>query len=162
MSYFSFSCANLLHGNCPLTGFNFSIKILFIKLTFWFWILLCYLLNMFLLCIGSISWCCFVVLLLCWCSVLLFYGVLIVSLVFYCSVSVLVFYQYSTALLVFCSSVFWCSWFNSMPPKMWKSINFALLQSTAIYLKLFSTIFYQIFIFHQTTALQELWKMFFI
>ena len=162
MSYFSFSCANLLHGNCLLTGFNFSIKILFTKLTFWFWILLWYLLNRLLFCIGSISWSCFVVLLLCWCSVLLFYGVLIVSLVFYCSVSVLVFYQYSTALLVFCSSVFWCSWFNSMPPKMWKSINFALLQSTAIYLKLLSTIFYQIFIFHQTTALQELWKMFFI
>ena len=162
MSYFSFSCANLLHGNCLLTGFNFSIKIRFTKLTFWFWILLWYLLNRLLFCIGSISWSCFVVLLLCWCSVLLFYGVLIVSLVFYCSVSVLVFYQYSTALLVFCSSVFWCSWFYSMPPKMWKSINFALLQSTTIFLKLLSTIFYQIFIFHQTTALQELWKMFFI
>ena len=30
------------------------------------------------------------------------------------------------------------------------------------YLKLLSAIFYQIFIFHQLTAIQKLWKMFFI
>ena len=73
MLYFSFSRADLLHGNCLLTRFNFSIKIFLTKKTFWFWILLCYLLNMSPFCIGSIFRCCFVVSSLC-------------SLVFSCSV----------------------------------------------------------------------------
>ena len=49
------------HGNCLLTGFDFPIKILLAIITFLFWILLCYLLNMSSFCI---SWCCFVVTLL--------------------------------------------------------------------------------------------------
>ena len=35
------------HGNCLLTRFNFSIKILLATIPFLFWILLCYLLNMY-------------------------------------------------------------------------------------------------------------------
>ena len=56
---------NTLHGNCLLTGFDFSIKILLVTITFLFWILLCYLLNMLSFCIGNISWCCFLVTLFC-------------------------------------------------------------------------------------------------
>ena len=49
------------HENCPLTRFDLSIKILLVTITFLFWILLCYLLNMSSFCIGSIFRCCFVV-----------------------------------------------------------------------------------------------------
>ena len=112
MFCFWFSCADLLHGNCLLTGFNFSIKILFAKVTFLFWILLCHLLNMSSFCIGSISWCCFVVtLFLCSSHVPLFSGIPIVLPVFCCSAIVPVFCRCS----VFRSSVFWCFWFYSMP-----------------------------------------------
>ena len=47
--------------NCLLTGLDFSIKILVATITFLFWILLCYLLDMSSFCIGSIFRCCFVV-----------------------------------------------------------------------------------------------------
>ena len=50
------------HGNCLLTRFNFSTEILLATITFLFWILLCYLLNMSSFCIGSIFRCCFVML----------------------------------------------------------------------------------------------------
>ena len=60
MFCFSFSWANILHENCLLTRLNFSIKILLAEITFLFWILLCYLLNILMLCISSISWCCLV------------------------------------------------------------------------------------------------------
>ena len=70
------------------TGFNFLIKAILTKITFWFWPLLCYMYItcMFIyvhymspFCIGSISSCCFVLLLFCWCSpVLLFSGIPIV------------------------------------------------------------------------------------
>ena len=73
------------HGNCLLTGFNFSIKILLVTIFFLFWILLCYLLNMSFFCIGSFSWCCFVVTLFrCSCHVPLFRGIPIVTPVFGC------------------------------------------------------------------------------
>ena len=50
-----------------------------------FWILLCYLLNMLPVCIGSISWCCFVVTLFrCFSHVPLFCGIPIVLPVFSC------------------------------------------------------------------------------
>ena len=106
MFCFSFSCADLLHGNCLLTGFNISINILLAKKTFLFLILLCYLLNISTFCIDSISWCCFVVTLFhCTSHVPLFCGLLIVLPVFRCSASI----------LVFRSFVFPCSWFYSMP-----------------------------------------------
>ena len=83
MFCFSFSCPDLLHGNCLLTRFNFSIKILLAKITFLFQIFLFYLLNMSLFCIGSISWCCSVVPLFCCSShVSLFRGIPIVLPVF--------------------------------------------------------------------------------
>ena len=73
------------HGNCLLAGFGFSIKILLVTITLLFWILLCYLLNMTLFCIGSISWCCFVVTLFrCSSHVPLFRGIPIVLPVFGC------------------------------------------------------------------------------
>ena len=60
-------------------------------------------------CIGSISWCCFVVPLFHWCfPVPLFCGVPIVPPVSCCSASVPLFRR---------CSVFWYSWFYSMPPK---------------------------------------------
>ena len=111
MFYFSFSCVDLLHGNCLLTRFNFSMKILLAKIIFLFWILLCNLLNMSSFCIDSISWCCFVVPLFRCCSIP------IVSPVFRCPVSVPVFRQSSGILPVFCpcsvfrNSMFRCSWF---------------------------------------------------
>ena len=77
-----------------VSGFNFSIKILLAKITL-FWI------NMSSVCIGSISWCCFVVMLFRWfcCShVSLFRGLP----VFCCSASVPVFRQFSGVPLVFC------------------------------------------------------------
>ena len=78
------------------TGFNYSIKILLAKITFLFWILLCYLLNMLSFCIGSISWGCFVITLFCCSShVPLFRGIPIVLPVFRCSTSVPVFRQWS-------------------------------------------------------------------
>ena len=73
------------HGNCLLTGSNFSIKILLATVTFLLWIWLCYLLNMSSFCIGSISWCCFVVTLFhCSSHVPLFRGIPIVLPVFSC------------------------------------------------------------------------------
>ena len=105
------------HGNCLLAGFGFSIKILLVTITLLFWILLCYLLNMTLFCIGSISWCCFVVPLLFSCSTIPWYSDcpasirLYVPPVFRCSASVPVFRRCSA----FRSSVFRCSWFYSMP-----------------------------------------------
>ena len=106
MFYLSFSCKKLLHGNCVLTRFNFSIKILLPKITFWFWILLYYPLNMLSFCIGSISWCVFIVSLFRSCYfVPLFRGILIVPPVFCCPFSVLLFLR---------CSVFRCSWFYSM------------------------------------------------
>ena len=96
MFCFSFSCIDLLHGNCLLTRFNFSIKILLAKITFLFWILLCYLLNMSSFCIGSISWCCFVVpLFRCSFHVPLCRSIPIVSPVFRCFAGVSVFRQCS-------------------------------------------------------------------
>ena len=125
------------------TGFNFLIKAILTKITFWFWPLLCYMYItcMFIyvhymspFCIGSISSCCFVLLLFCWCSpVLLFSGIPIVP---QCSrnnlqsgkrrnsFSWLWFYGYGSQRFsvplfhrcsVFRSSVFRCSWFYSMP-----------------------------------------------
>lgn len=86
--YLLFSCINLLHGNCLLTGFNFSMKNLLPKITL-FSILLCHLFDMLLLCICSIS-CCFVVPLLHCSSVPLFRGILFVPPVFGSSAKVLV------------------------------------------------------------------------
>ena len=66
---------------------------------------------MLLFCIGSISWCCFVILLFC-CSShdTLFRGIPIVPALFCCSVIVLVFHQHSGFLSVFhCSAVVPCS-----------------------------------------------------
>ena len=112
MFCFSFFCADLLHGNCLLTGFNFSINILLAKKTFLFLILLYYLLNISTFCIGSISWCCFVVTLFrCTSHVPLFRGLPIVLPVLRCSASVPVLLRCS----VFRSFVFRCSWFYSMP-----------------------------------------------
>ena len=92
MFCFSFSYADVLHGNCLLTRFNFSIKVLLANITFLFWILLCYLLNISSLCIASISWCCFVdPLFRCSSHFPLFCGILIVSPVFRCFASVPVF-----------------------------------------------------------------------
>ena len=92
MFYFSFSCRNWLHGNCLLTGVSFSIKILLAKITSLLWISLCNLLNMPSFRIGSISWCCFVVLLFCRCfPVPLFHYIPIITPVFRCSASVPVF-----------------------------------------------------------------------
>ena len=122
MSCFSFSRAYLLHGNCLLTRFNFSIKILLAKITFLFWIVLCYLLNMSSFCIDSTSWCCLVVSLLrCFSHVPLFGSIPIVLPVFRCFAGVLVFRQCSSVPSVFCrcsvfrSSKFRCSCFYSMP-----------------------------------------------
>ena len=93
-----------------LTRFNFSIKILLATITFLFWILLCCLLNMLSFCIANISWCCFVVTFFrCSSHVPLFRGIPIVLPVFGC-----MFRRCS----VFRSSVFWCSWFYSMPSNM--------------------------------------------
>ena len=95
MFSFSFSSEDLLHGNRLMTGFKISIKILLGKMTFLFWILLCYLPNMSSFCIGSISWCCFVVTLFrCSSHVPLFRGIPLfrqcsgVPPVFWCSASV--------------------------------------------------------------------------
>ena len=97
MFSFSFSCTYLLHGNCLLTRFNFSIKILLAKTTL-FWTFLCYLLNMSLFCIGSIFWCCFIVPLFhCSSHVPVFCSILIVLPVFWFSASVSVFCQCSTS-----------------------------------------------------------------
>ena len=86
MFCFSLFCADLLHRNCLLTGFNFSIKILLAKITSLFWILLCCLLSMLLFCIGSIYWCCFVVTSFsCSSHVPLFCGIPIVLPIFRCS-----------------------------------------------------------------------------
>ena len=75
------------HENCPLTTFDLSIKILLVTITFLFWILLCYLLNMSSFCIGSISWCWFVVTLFrCSSHVPLFRGIPIVLPVFGCMI----------------------------------------------------------------------------
>ena len=96
MFCFSFFCADLLHGNYLLTGFNFYIKIFLAEITFLFSILLCYLLNMSLFCVGGISWCCFVVTLFrCSSHVPLFHGIPIDLLLFRCSASVPVFVQWS-------------------------------------------------------------------
>ena len=113
MFCFSFSCVDLLHGNCLLIRFNFSIKILLDKMNFLFWILLCYLLNMPSSCIVSISWCCFVVSLFrCSSHVSLFHSIPIVSPVFRCFARVTVLRQCSGVPPVFCRcSVFRCSWF---------------------------------------------------
>ena len=95
------------HGTFLLTRFNFSIKILLATITFLFWILLCYLLNMSSFCIGSISWFCFVAMLFhCSSHVPLFRGIPIVLSVFGC-----MFRQCS----VFRSFVLRCSWFYGMP-----------------------------------------------
>ena len=90
---------------------NFSIKIL-ARTTSLFWILLCYLLNMLSFCIGIISWCCFVVPypLLFSCSTIPWYSDCFASVC--CFISVPVFHQCSVG--VQCS-LFWCSWFYSMP-----------------------------------------------
>ena len=93
------------HGNCLLTWFDFSI------INLLFWILLCYLLNVLLFCIGIISWCCFVVTLFRRSShVRLFRGIPIVMQVFgcmfrQCSANAPMFRRCS----VFRNSVFWCS-----------------------------------------------------
>lgn len=113
--YLLFSCINLSHGNCLLTGFNFSMKNLLLKITL-FSILLCHLFDMLLLCICSISWCCFVVPLLHCSSVPLFRGILFVPPVFGSSAKVLVSWQCPDVLSMFrCSvraSLFcWCSVF---------------------------------------------------
>ena len=103
MFCFSFSCAYLLHGNCLLTRFNFSIKILLAKTTFLFWTFLCCLVSTSSFCIGSISWCCFVVLFFrCSSHVTVFCGIPIVSPVF-------------RRCPMFHSSVLRGSWFYSMP-----------------------------------------------
>ena len=74
------------HENCLLTRFDLSLKILLVTITFLFWILLCYLLNMSSFCIGSISWCCFVVTLFhCSSHVPLFRSIPIVLPVFGCT-----------------------------------------------------------------------------
>ena len=87
MFCFSFSCADLLLG-------NFIAWITLAKITFLFWIFLCYLLNMSSFCIASISWCYDVVpLFRCSSHVPLFRGIPIVSPVFRCFCSVSVFRQ---------------------------------------------------------------------
>ena len=99
------------HENCPLTRFDLSIKILLVTITFLFWILLCYLLNMSSFCIGSISWCCFVVTLFrCSSHVPLFRGS-------NCSASIRLYNPPLFRCSVFRSSVFRCSWFYSMPSR---------------------------------------------
>ena len=109
MFSFSFSCADLLHGNCLLTGFDFSIKILLAKIIFLFWILLRYLLNMSSFSIDSIFWCCFFVTSFrCSSHVPLFRGILTDLPVFRCSATVTVFDQCSAGVPCFvvpCSSV---------------------------------------------------------
>ena len=59
-SEYYYTCENILFFifllkfiTCVLTRFNFPMKILFAKITFMFWILLCYLLNMLLFCNSS-------------------------------------------------------------------------------------------------------------
>ena len=124
--YFSFSCRNLLHGNCLLTGVSFSIKILLAKITSLFWISLCNLLSMSSFRIGSISWCCFVVLLFCRCfPVLLFHYIPIITPLFRCSASVPVFCRCS----MFRRSAFRCSWFYSMPLIKLYILNYSLSRS---------------------------------
>ena len=93
-----------LHGNCLLTRFNFSTEILLATITFLFWILLCYLLNMPSFCIGSIFRCCFVVTLF-RCSSHVHYSVVFRLFCQFSSV-------FSASVPVFrrCS-VFRCSWF---------------------------------------------------
>ena len=122
MFCFSFSCTNLLHGNCLLIEFNFSIKIFLAKIIFLFWILLRYLLNMSSLSIDSIFWYCFVVTLFCCSShVSLFRGIPTDLSVFHCSAGITVFRHCSSVRPLFCrcsafrSSVFWCFWLYSMP-----------------------------------------------
>ena len=66
---------------------NISIKILLAKITFLFWILLCYLLNMSSLCFGNTS-CCSLAMLVLSCSAFLWYSD--------CSVSVPPLFWYST------------------------------------------------------------------
>ena len=101
---FLFSCADLLlHWNCLLTGFSFSIKILLAIITFLFWILLCYLLNMSSFCIGSISRCYFVV-------------TFSAALASPCSNIPCI--PIAMPVLRRCS-VFRSSWFYSMPPFQW-------------------------------------------
>ena len=133
MFCFSFSCVDLLHGNCLLNRFNFSMKILLAKINFLFWILLCYLLNMSSFCICSISWCCFdVPLFRCSSHVPLLCSIPIVSPVFRCFAGVPVFRQCSAVppvfrrCFVFRRSVFRCSWFYSMPGKFQKCFNFKI------------------------------------
>ena len=59
----------------------------------------------------------------------------------------------------FGSDRFWICMFCSSNLFPFATLNYHKLYQT---LKLVSAIFYQIFIFHQMTALQKLWKMFFI
>ena len=120
MFCFSFSWADLLHGNCLLTGFNFPIKIFLAKRTFLFWILLCYLLNMLSFCLVVFLG---VVLLFRYSAALLLFHYSVVFLLFRqrssvppafrCSVSVSVFHR---------CSVFRCSWFYSMPSSLDRSM----------------------------------------
>ena len=90
------------YGNCLLTRFNFSTEILLATITFLFWILLCYLLNMSSFCIGSIFRCCFVMLR---CSASLLMST--IPWYFDCSAS---FRLYVPPVFRRCS-VFRCSWF---------------------------------------------------
>ena len=78
-----------IHGNCLLTGSNFSMKIL---LMFWFWNLLCYLPNNFY------ALFCSVIQLVFSCSAIVWYPDIFVS--------VLVFCQCSTGPPVFCVPMF--------------------------------------------------------
>ena len=86
----------------PESAFNFSIKIFLANIIFLFWTLLCCLLNLSSFCICSISWCCFIVLLLHWSArVLLVRSFVVFQLLRECpSVPPLVF-QYSVSVPVF-------------------------------------------------------------
>ena len=93
------------------TGFKYSIKIFLAKITFLFWILLCYLLNMSSFFTSNTSWCCFVVTLF-HCS-----SHVLIPIPRYsdCSASIPLFHQCFSVLPAFYPcSMFWCSWFYSM------------------------------------------------
>ena len=87
---------------------NTWIKIFLTKITYLFWILLCYPLNTSSFCIGSTS-CCSLTMLVFSCSAFLWYP--IVPLVFWCSVSVPPLFWYSAAVPCFGVSGFIvCRW----------------------------------------------------
>ena len=103
MFCFSFSCADLLHGNCLLTKFNFLTKILLAKITscFEFFYVICS------ICRRSV--------LVVFLGVVLFFRYSAALLMLHYSVVFRLFRHCSGVPPVFRSSVFGCFWFYSMP-----------------------------------------------